>query len=105
MRMETAAVAKGQRDHSSHLLPAEGTRLRRLYDLFANNKGIVIEGAVTRFDNSRYSLSPAIEQLRNFYGMDIRKLGYKRWVLAGEWFGTTYRDYMADRFSEGENAE
>lgn len=101
MRMDSAAVAKGHFAPSSHRAPKEGTRLRRLYDLLMANKGVPIEQPLTMFENRPAGVAGAlIEQLRNYYGLDIRKLRYGRWVLAGEWFGTTYRDYIVDRLRE-----
>lgn len=101
MKMESAAAAKGiPQSHKGNLLPAEGTRLRRTYDLLMANKGIPIEEHLTRFGGADGN-GQEIEQLRNFYGLDIRRLAYGRWVLAGEWFGRVYHDYIADRINEG----
>lgn len=98
MRVDSAAVSKGHWGQSANLAPKEGTKLRCLYDLLMANKGLPIDLPLTRFGGNRNGI--AIEQLRDFYGLDIRKLKSKRWVLAGEWFGKTYRDYIADRLAE-----
>ncbi len=97
MRMDSAAVAKERAPQTSHLAPKEGTRLRRVYDLLMANKGIPIDIHLTCFEGASHAGGIAIEQLRDFYGLDIRKIKYGRWVLAGEWFGATYKDYIADR--------
>lgn len=102
MRTESAASAKGK--WSCQQIPREGTRLRAGYFLFQANKGLPIEASLSEiFCSPRDKrASNSIEQLRSFYGMDIRKLGPRRWVLAGEWFGREYRDYIADRIHEVE---
>lgn len=97
MRMESAAVAKGKRAPLTQLVPRDGTKVRALYDLLMLNKGLPVDLPLTLLYNSG-----SIEHLRNFYGMDIRKLGYGRWVFAGEWFGPTYLDYVADRIEAAE---
>jgi hypothetical protein len=94
MKMESAAAAKGKgRGNSlsaqSHIKPMEGSRTRFLYDMFMSNKGIPI--AYTANEPAK------IEALRDYYGLDIRCLGSRRWVLAGEWFGPVYIDYIADK--------
>lgn len=35
--------------------------------------------------------------LRDFYGLDIRNFGRRRWCLVGEWFGKEYKDYIAEK--------
>ena len=53
-------------------------------------------------------LATSLEALRNYYGLDIRKIphtqgGAKRgsnsavYVVVGEWFGSKYVDYIAQR--------
>jgi hypothetical protein len=67
------------------------------------NKGIPIEIAPCK-DNKGYPLA----QLIDVYGLDIRCLKrgvWKhpgRWVLAGEWHGRHYVDYIAQRLAEHE---
>lgn len=98
MRNASAASAKGYREHTQ-LRPREGTKLRALYDLLVANKGY----PVTVSKANKYRLV----QLRDFYGLDIihisgRGRGHPpiRWLLAGEWFGRTYVDYIADRINK-----
>ena len=40
-----------------------------------------------------------ITDLRDYYGLDIRKITTRKWVLAGEWIGRTYVDYIADHLA------
>lgn len=88
--------------------PRHGTKLRELWDLLHLYRGEVIEipKCVERFGHS------SIQQLCNFYGCDIRVIGSRgtigvkggscvyRWVLAGEWFGPRYVDYIAERLQK-----
>lgn len=92
MHCMTAAKIKGVRGGGPlQDKPREGTPLRETYDLFQANRGIPI--SYTR-DRHR---SMQIPQLQDFYGLDIRNVGYGRWLLAGEWFGRVYVDYVAER--------
>lgn len=109
MRQESAASVKG-RAHCQ-LAPREGTKLRALYDRFMASKGSPIEinfaAEVGGQTHRRY-----LYDLRDYYGLDIRcikprggnRWGKKpkpsEWVLAGEWFGRTYVDYIADRIAK-----
>ncbi len=80
-------------------VPAEGSALRELYDLFYANRGRVIEW--------KYNCKAAgrtIDDLRDYYGMDIRRIRNSRWILAGEWFGRVYIDYVAERIEAGKNS-
>ncbi len=107
MRMSSAARAKGSKmcGHT-RLAPQDGTYLRQMYDLFKANPATPV--CLPEF--RQYSRNGGtLEQLRNFYGLDIRVFGEKRppadhpgcprkrYWLVGEWFGKTYVDYVADR--------
>lgn len=104
MRCETAARVKAwKRRHESvplQVAPRVGTRLRKTYDALMACKGAPIE------IQYRY-LGPDISMLVNFYGLDVRlvKQGSKRtdrlstYVLAGEWFGRVYVDYIAEHLA------
>ena len=80
--------------------PREGSAVRKLYDRFMANKGIVIELVTHGTSRERRITYHQIEQLRNTYGLDIRMIRYRQWVLAGEWFGGKYVDYIAERLRE-----
>jgi hypothetical protein len=100
VRVESASVAKGRRAAPTQLKPRDGTRIRAIYDLLQANKGLPIEVHLTKMCISKSgNISRAINDLSDYYGLDIRRIGgrYGRWVLAGEWFGRTYVDYIADR--------
>ena len=95
MRCANVSVIKGEKNgFPRHAVPAEGTKLRSLYDLFMCRKGEVLEDAISvrLKGNGR-----ALADLRDYYGLDIRCIGYRQWVLAGEWFGRVYVDYIAER--------
>jgi hypothetical protein len=48
------------------------------------------------FNLTAQGLSPLMEYMRNNYGLDIRSLGRRQWLLAGEWVGGTYVDYVVN---------
>lgn len=72
---------------------------RQVYDHLMQNKGKVVElwqlGA-------RQNLTGILNALQDYYGLDVRpvKRGYgggpATYVLAGEWFGKVYVDYIAE---------
>lgn len=80
--------------------PREGSRLRAIYDALQSNKGAPVE---IHLDGNE------LRQLSDFYGLDIRNVrrgfhreGCQGWrepahLLAGEWFGRVYIDYVAER--------
>lgn len=80
---------------------------RDLYDYFMERRGLVIHKTMAELaetigyiptNPTRRSnrLGAMIEYLRSFYRLDIRRLDNGRWMLAGEWFGRTYVDYLTD---------
>ena len=78
--------------------PAPGTRIREIYDNLQRSKGLPV--ALTLSDADRVRISSLV----NFYGLDVRNIqkGNSRtgraslYVLAGEWFGRVYVDYIAE---------
>lgn len=97
MRMQSAASAK-RGVASSNIFPREGSHLRELYELFTSNKAIPIRSEqLNKISGKSHML---LRQLTDFYGLDIRKFkmdGVWYCWLVGEWFGSTYLDYVADR--------
>lgn len=92
MRHATASQLLGKRHASINSVPREGTKLREVYDLFQANKGRVVHF-------TRPRSSDVIAHLIDFYGLDILCLKRGHWVLAGEWFGKIYVDYLAERIA------
>lgn len=79
-------------EHDS--LPRQGTELRGVYDqLMASRGSVVPVGDLTA---RRNNLSGMYNLLQDYYGLDIRRL-HGGWLLAGEWFGRVYVDYVAER--------
>lgn len=87
--------------------PRPGTRIRRAYDLLVANPGRWVR--VTAEDlgmaGSMAQISKQVDYLRDSYGLDIkRKMGSPtrargsggEWLLAGEYVGAAYLDYVAD---------
>lgn len=89
MKAETASMLKGVKTSPQRMVPAEGSALRRLYDLFASNRGTILSLGK---QNSR-----VIADLRDYYGLDIRCLKRGKWSLVGEWNGPNYVDYIAEK--------
>lgn len=88
---------------NSRSRPTEGSKIGALYDVLQASKGIPVEIVADR------STGPNFICLTNIYGLDIRLLqrGNKRTgrptkvVLAGEWFGRVYVDYIAAHIGRG----
>jgi hypothetical protein len=82
---------------NSQQLPKEGTKTRKVYDLLMENRGRWVDISPSSF-GIKYSgaLGSISEALMNSYGLDIRK-GYGKWLLAGEWFGKVYIDYVVEQ--------
>lgn len=109
MRCQTAARAKagGRKICGAPLqeCPREGSQLRWIYDLLQENKGRPVEIESTK----KAPIGPQLVQLENIYGLDVRhvrngssRTGRKStYLLAGEWFGRVYVDYVAERIESG----
>jgi hypothetical protein len=91
MRLMTVSDIKFDRV-SARQVPAEGTKVRATYDLFMAHKGEPIS-----FSRDRHHPF-IIDRLVDTWGLDIRRIGKGRYLLAGEWFGIEYVDYVALRF-------
>ena len=82
-------------------LPTEGTIKRFVYDYLYEKRGeeIPLEDyealyALARGGNkSSSSMKNILDELRNYWGCDIRADGLKRITLIGEWCGRVYLDY------------
>lgn len=77
--------------------PKEVTRRRALYDLLTSNAGKWIYLSEIRALGYTKSnvIGSAFAWLRDDYGFDIR-CGYGKWILAGEYVGLGYIDYIAN---------
>ena len=82
-------------------LPSEGSLARRVYDqLFADNgKEVELKGLE---GTHRGAIGAAIVALSDFYGMDIRHFSKSKYILAGEWCGRVYIDYVVERMNEND---
>lgn len=100
MKCMSAAAIKGLKSRPENDFPQEGTAVRQVYDRFQSNKGIPIE-----FDYVDGPLNTIFNRLTDTYGLDIRRVrrahkwskSKSMFVLAGEWFGKVYVDYIAER--------
>lgn len=98
MRLPSASELKKQTRRQINPIPREGSKIRAIYDLFHSNKGRVIDFAAST-DNGRPMFA-----LIEYYGLDIRRVAPRKWVLAGEWFGSEYRDYVIEHHDSEEAA-
>lgn len=69
-----------------------------MFDLLMANKGVPISVRLSLFEGQRCT-GAVIRDLQDYYGLDIRKIRNGEWVLAGEWIGRTYVDYIADHLA------
>lgn len=105
MRALSPSRAKGTGTNFPRDAPTEGTKLREVYDLLMCRRGIPVE---IPFDCLKRGWM--IRQLTDFYGLDIRKIDQKNqskpheYVLAGEWCGREYVDYIALRMAQRDEA-
>lgn len=97
MRTLSAAAIKRRRCHS-RTRPAKDTIIGNVYDKLMLNRG---KGVDLSFVTPK-TLNTLINQLIDFYGLDIRHCGRGKYILVGEWFGSTYIDYFAENISLGE---
>jgi hypothetical protein len=101
----TVSQAKGKQTCPGQVMPRPGTRIRNVYDILFAAPGQLIEAKYQDFGfKGPGELSVAIEYLRNFYGLDIRLFGRRGrgvtgsvMLLAGEWRGRDYCDFVAKR--------
>lgn len=91
MKQTSAARSKGTKtNHAAQLVPAPGTKLREMWDLFQSHRGLVVKRVISQWDYARLS------SLRDVYGLDIRLIRRRHWCLVGEWLEDgTYVDYVA----------
>lgn len=83
--------------------PKPGSKVGKLYRLLQANKGKPVA-----LDGPRAHNEYRLNQLRDFYGLDIRltkgirKHGNRipEYTLVGEWFGKVYIDYTVDATGE-----
>jgi hypothetical protein len=97
MRSAPASLFKtGRKSHAPrNAIPSEGSKLRAIYDRFQASKGRVIDYSSPNNDR-------LLADLTDYYGLDIRRVARCKWVLAGEWFGRAYLDYLAEHLASQE---
>jgi hypothetical protein len=81
-----SSIKSGKRTRIRNDVPNRGTKIRELYDYFLRYRGIPV--AVASNGNT-------LQRLQDDYGLDIRQIKRGTWVLAGEWNGSIYIDYIA----------
>lgn len=89
------------RPHGDH--PAEGSYLHKLFQLLHDHKGRPVRVYWKQWFLDSRQYAGALTSLEDIYGLDIRDVpGKKGWkILAGEWFGKVYIDYVAETITAG----
>lgn len=94
-RQVSAAIARNPNHALPRDIPRPGSRTRAIYDALIAQPGRLIE-----MPFSASSLNGILTHLRDDYGLDIRCRGSGRgtclWLLAGEYIGAGYLDYIAN---------
>jgi hypothetical protein len=77
-----------------HMIPREGTKLRKLWDALQANPGqpVLISGFFESCANPMRSKHAALHNLTMFWGLEIAYT-YDTWALMGEWKGRDYHVY------------
>jgi hypothetical protein len=90
--VKTLPVSELKHSSRRHLraYPEEGTRARAVYDRLYAYKGRPVFIA----DLLKGNRGRTLGDLRDYYGCDIRRVNYRHHLLAGEWFGSEYVDYV-----------
>lgn len=116
MRTASAGSIKGK-SKLKNRIPKKGSCVRRLYDVFQSNKATAITPyCIMREFYPDDKIGPrlanrwirSLNDLTDYYGLDIRQYGPnkypKQYWLVGEWFGSIYIDYVAERREAEEKA-
>jgi hypothetical protein len=95
-QLSIGEIKDPKRTARSRDTPKEGTNIRRVYDLLMENRGrwVIVTPQSTGLLVG--SLCTIFNRLNDSYGLDIRR-GYGKWLLAGEWFGKVYIDYVVEK--------
>jgi hypothetical protein len=84
-----SSIKAGKRTRIRNDVPEEGTKVRELHDYFLRYRGIPVPFVCSR------SFRNFLPRLQDDYGFDLRCIKRGIWVLAGEWKGSIYIDYIA----------
>lgn len=96
-RCSTKALAtRGQDPHLRQSRPRSGTELGDFYDFLMRHRGRPVVVRWQRFFAKATRKGRAMEDLRDYWGLDLRRLGDGALLLAGEWHGRVYVDYVAE---------
>ena len=102
MRTLSAANMKSN-SKPKHMIPPEGTKIRKCWDLLQAHKGKPVFMADLFKDYAKPSntMHQVLRQLEDFWGLEIR-FSKDTWVLIGEWKGRDYHVYSASQiFTKG----
>lgn len=88
MKLASVSAVKRGKTEVVATLPRKGSHLREVHDRFLQNRGVPISFVTDKH-------GAVVRQLTDYYGLDIRNIEPGKWVLAGEWIGKNYVDYIA----------
>lgn len=104
--MRVASVTEIKTDHwgGTRDYPRPGTRARQVYDFLRLHRGRTVD---TRplwremmMPSHKGEFGSILSRLQDDYGCDIRRVKNGHYILAGEWFGSHYTDYVAQAIDE-----
>lgn len=108
MRVLTVSELKAPRRHIPHQdYPRAGSVMDVIYRRLKDSPGRYVDLLDLAREHKGGKFGQAISRLQDDYGLDIRRPPHSHkglYVLAGEWFGSHYSDYVAVAFAEGEKA-
>lgn len=92
LQLPEGSRLKNRRGTNKRKEPREGTRLRQLWDLFQSSPGQPVE---VRFPNrtGKGYTNRQLDDLRDYYDLDIKPVGRGLWCLVGQWEGEEYTAY------------
>lgn len=98
--MKSASVSmmkSRRRSCPQRMVPKEGSRLRHLYDAIVSQKCEAVDISAITSELSKHARAQLMNQLRQNYELDIRRVGINKYSLVGEWVGAAYIDYLAEK--------
>lgn len=89
LRVPEGSRLRNRRGTNKKNEPAPGTKLRETWDLFQANRGKPIQISFSARGHNRRQL----DDLRDYYFLDIISPQRGYWMLAGRWIGDDYESY------------
>jgi hypothetical protein len=98
MRILSVTQMKGKA--AIQMWPAEGTMVRKVWDLLQANKGqfVCVYPLIVSSKPKCTAAGHMRRYLTDFWGLDIAYKSGGMWCLVGEWKGKDYVDYLARKY-------